>query len=102
MLEEEVWDSTTKLYPLHWDKISAFYGDRDLEPTAASLLKVMDFLAMLAKKSKSKLPGLIKGSIKCMRIDACVSESANSFADLYHLNLHLFTLGVYVKTIYEN
>ena len=40
-----------------------------------------------------------QGSLKCIRIDACVSESANSFGNLYHLNLNLVPLGVYVKTI---
>lgn len=59
LLEEEVRESTSKLYHLHWNNFASFCGDRGVEPTAAGPLAVVDFLAMLANKSKSKSPALM-------------------------------------------
>ena len=59
LLEEEVRDSTSKLYNLHWNNFKGFCSEAGVEATAAGPLVVVDFLAMLARRSQSKSPALM-------------------------------------------
>ena len=54
LLEEEVRDSTSKLYNFHWEKFTSFCQGLGLQPIATGPHVVVDFLVMLAKNSKSK------------------------------------------------
>merc|ERR1712082_34597 len=59
VLEDEVRESTSKLYKQQWFKFSAYCRDRGLAPTASGPQVVVNFLVSLAKSSKSKSPALM-------------------------------------------
>ena len=59
LLEEEVRDSISKLYNLHWNNFKGFGSEAGVEATAAGPLVVVDFLANLANSSQSKSSSLM-------------------------------------------